>query len=95
MKKIILLVILAAIAWRGYERYRPRANEVPEAVAAEPAKLSIDINAASDSRFSCDGRTRCHQMTSCVEAKYFLKNCPGVKMDGDNDGVPCEQQLCN
>ena len=23
-----------------------------------------------------------------------LKNCPGVKMDGNNDGVPCEKQWC-
>jgi len=33
-------------------------------------------------------------MTSCAEAKFFLKNCPGVKMDGDGDGVPCEDQWC-
>lgn len=45
-------------------------------------------------RFSCDGRTYCSQMTSCEEATFFLRNCPGVKMDGNNDGVPCEQQWC-
>ncbi|WP_291113463.1 excalibur calcium-binding domain-containing protein [Hydrogenophaga sp.] len=33
-------------------------------------------------------------MTSCSEARLFLKHCPGVKMDGDGDGVPCEQQWC-
>lgn len=44
--------------------------------------------------FRCDGRLHCSQMTSCNEAKLFLKNCPGVKMDGDGDGVPCEQQWC-
>jgi hypothetical protein len=33
-------------------------------------------------------------MTSCAEATWFLKNCPGVEMDGDRDGVPCEQQWC-
>jgi len=33
-------------------------------------------------------------MTSCAEAKFFLKNCPGVEMDGNHDGVPCEQQWC-
>ena len=43
----------------------------------------------------CDGRTVCSQMTSCAEAKYFLANCPGVKMDGNRDGTPCEQQWCN
>jgi hypothetical protein len=53
--------------------------------------------------FSCDGRTRCSQMTSCEEAKYFLANCPGVKMDGSRggsgpgNGIPCEREahLCH
>jgi hypothetical protein len=44
--------------------------------------------------YKCDGRIYCSQMTSCEEATYFLRNCPGVKMDGNNDGVPCEQQWC-
>jgi hypothetical protein len=46
-------------------------------------------------KFKCDGRIYCSQMTSCEEAKFFLENCPGVKMDGDRDGVPCEKQWCN
>jgi hypothetical protein len=46
-------------------------------------------------RYRCDGRTYCSQMTSCAEAKYFLANCPGVKMDGDRNGIPCEKQWCN
>jgi cold shock CspA family protein len=46
------------------------------------------------STFQCDGRQHCSQMTSCTEARYFLKNCPSTLMDGDGDGVPCEQQLC-
>jgi hypothetical protein len=33
-------------------------------------------------------------MTSCAEAAFFLKNCPGTQMDGNKDGVPCEQQWC-
>ena len=42
----------------------------------------------------CDGRTRCSQMTSCEEATWFLRNCPDTQMDGDRDGIPCEQQWC-
>lgn len=59
------------------------------AVSARPAKP-----AAQGSRFSCDGRTRCPQMKSCEEARYFLAHCPSVEMDGDGDGIPCEQQWC-
>jgi cold shock CspA family protein len=45
--------------------------------------------------FHCDGRNTCSQMTSCQEATLFLQNCPGMKMDGNNDGVPCEKQWCH
>lgn len=46
-------------------------------------------------QFQCDGRIYCSEMTSCAEAKFFLNNCPGVKMDGGGDGVPCEKQWCH
>lgn len=44
--------------------------------------------------FRCDGRQYCSQMRSCAEAKFFLTHCPGTKMDGNHDGIPCEQQWC-
>lgn len=44
--------------------------------------------------YRCDGRTYCSQMSSCEEAKYFISHCPNVKMDGNNDGIPCEKQWC-
>lgn len=56
----------------------------------------------SHQQFRCDGRTRCNEMTSCEEAKFFLANCPGVEMDGRRqgqggmgDGVPCEHHWCD
>ncbi|MCD6433191.1 MAG: excalibur calcium-binding domain-containing protein [Sulfurimonas sp.] len=45
--------------------------------------------------YECDGRKYCSQMSSCSEAVYFLNNCPDPRMDGNNDGVPCEKQHCN
>jgi hypothetical protein len=44
-------------------------------------------------KFKCDGRQHCSQMKSYAEAKYFIKHCPNTKMDGDNDGIPCERQF--
>jgi hypothetical protein len=44
--------------------------------------------------FSCMGKTYCSQMKSCDEAKYYLAHCPGVEIDGDGDGIPCEEQFC-
>ncbi|MCK0155445.1 excalibur calcium-binding domain-containing protein [Alcanivorax sp. S6407] len=29
-------------------------------------------------------------MTSRAEAEFFTRNCPNTKMDGDRDGIPCE-----
>jgi len=45
-------------------------------------------------QYQCQGKIWCSQMTSCEEATFYLRNCPGTKMDGDNDGVPCESQWC-
>jgi hypothetical protein len=61
-----------------------------------------DSSSSSDSRpvteassqYQCLGKTRCTEMTSCAEAMFYLQNCPGTKMDGDNDGIPCEGQWC-
>ncbi|MCP5272663.1 MAG: thermonuclease family protein [Burkholderiaceae bacterium] len=73
------------------------AASAPKAAAAEPAASRLAVPAATvvaSSGFRCDGRTHCSQMRSCAEAEYFLAHCPGVKMDGNRDGVPCEQQWC-
>lgn len=45
--------------------------------------------------FSCQGKTYCSEMKSCNEAKFYLTHCPNVRIDGNNDGEPCERQLCN
>jgi Excalibur calcium-binding domain/Domain of unknown function (DUF4124) len=65
------------------------------AVEAERAKSTPVPAAAPSIKFRCDGRIHCSKMNSCAEAKFFLSNCPGVKMDGDGDGIPCEEQWCN
>lgn len=44
--------------------------------------------------YSCTGKTVCPEMKSCNEAMFYLKNCPDVEIDGDFDGIPCEEQHC-
>jgi len=51
-----------------------------------------DKSQEKEQKFKCDGRQYCSQMTSCEEAIFFIKNCPNTKMDGDNDGKPCERR---
>lgn len=41
--------------------------------------------------YKCEGKEYCSQM-SCEEAQFYLENCPNVKIDGDDDGIPCERQ---
>ena len=88
MKKFVIVALLAVLGWQGYTKYQ--AKKVAVADVLEPSEVS-----PSAASFTCDGRTHCSQMTSCEEATYFLKNCPDVKMDGNNDGVPCERQWCD
>jgi cold shock CspA family protein len=85
---VIALLVLCGFSIYAYQR---RAQLQ---VHVEPAAVSAPVQVAPAGRFSCDGRTMCSQMKSCEEATYFLQNCPGVKMDGNNDGVPCEKQWC-
>ncbi|WP_040642805.1 excalibur calcium-binding domain-containing protein [Psychrobacter aquaticus] len=65
-----------------------------ETLSAPVVKPALSTPPATPS-FACDGRQHCSQMTSCAEATYFSNNCPNTKMDGNNDGVPCEEQWCN
>ena len=59
-----------------------------------PAPGAAPAPTLADAGYRCDGRTRCSQMRSCAEATWFLRHCPGVQMDGNHDGVPCERQWC-
>jgi Excalibur calcium-binding domain len=93
MRRLVIVVILGLFGWQAYQHYQARTATT----AALPELPTVPVPAALSSpvsEYKCDGRTHCSQMTSCEEATYFLRNCAGVKMDGDNDGVPCEQQWC-
>ena len=76
-------------------------NITPTYVDSDPNSTSISAvspvltSQPAAPSFSCDGRKHCSQMTSCAEATYFINNCPNTKMDGNNDGIPCEKQWCN
>ena len=84
------------MAVRVYERsLDPGLNHSGESDPVERLLLVPGSSESESIQFRCDGRTYCSEMTSCAEATFFIQNCPGVKMDGDLDGVPCESQWCN
>jgi cold shock CspA family protein len=90
---LIGLVISVALGVYGYSRYQQHsASQQSESFV--PSVAVKESTSPAHSRYTCDGRTHCSQMTSCAEARYFLQNCPGTEMDGNHDGTPCEQQWC-
>ena len=92
---LVSLALVGLIGWQLYPRWAalgPGRTTAPVPLA-QPAAESTAPPAATN--FRCEGRTHCSQMTSCAEATFFLRNCPNTKMDGNRDGVPCEQQWCS
>lgn len=92
--RIVSVAVVLSLVVYGYGKYSHRFA-VPENDEASQEVIAVHSNENTLSSFHCDGRKYCSQMTSCGEATFFLRNCPGVEMDGNHDGVPCEQQWCN
>ncbi|WP_308632709.1 excalibur calcium-binding domain-containing protein [Xanthomonas arboricola] len=65
------------------------------AITPAAAAGTTSATTAPTPHYSCGGRKHCSQMTSCDDATWVLRNCPDTTMDGDHDGVPCEQQWCH
>lgn len=86
--RIIPLLIFVGLGIYGYNKFSHRTTLL------SPAIVTTQNIQETTSSYQCDGRIYCSQMTSCAEATFFLQNCPDVRMDGNNDGVPCEQQWC-
>ncbi|AVO54359.1 excalibur calcium-binding domain-containing protein [Ectopseudomonas mendocina] len=107
MKNLIIALLIGAAVWQFYLKPNsersdsstsyPASQPTTSVSSGIPTSLtqpSISPARPATPSYSCDGRTHCSQMTSCAEATFFLRNCPGTKMDGNNDGVPCERQWC-
>ncbi|MGZ8136758.1 MAG: excalibur calcium-binding domain-containing protein [Methylococcaceae bacterium] len=94
MKKIVLILILIGLGQFINKHYQQETLFADNNAEAITTNKRITINEETITHYKCDGRTHCSQMTSCEEASFFLQNCPGTKMDGNNDGIPCEKQWC-
>ena len=96
---LLLVAVLLGVGYSKYDAYQQaQANaaaeselwdNAPSPLRTTPAPVPLITN-----NYRCDGRQHCSQMSSCAEATFFLKNCPNTKMDGDMDGIPCEEQWC-
>jgi cold shock CspA family protein len=63
-------------------------------ISSKPPQIETPALSSQSQQYHCAGKVHCSEMDSCEEAKYYLRNCPGVKIDGDGNGMPCEQQHC-
>jgi hypothetical protein len=64
-----------------------------DGVPCESICSSGTVFRSADTSGSCGGATKCDQMTSCEQARACL--AAGLRrLDGDNDGVPCES-ICS
>jgi cold shock CspA family protein len=85
---LIVMIVLAVYSKIIDQKSYPDSSksEIAEVTdMAGPPKLA--------EQFQCQGKTYCSEMSSYDEALFYLRNCPGTKMDGDNDGDPCESQF--
>lgn len=109
VKDLFWIVVLGAASLYAYDKIKSVPAEPVERVtmarSVAPApevddrswikqRESQPAATSSNSSFKCDGRTSCPQMRSCDEAKFFIQSCPNTAMDGDRDGIPCEDQWC-
>ncbi|MFA5119448.1 MAG: thermonuclease family protein [Candidatus Omnitrophota bacterium] len=66
--------------YRHNKKNRSVTNKVTP--KAEPTNMPVN--------FSCGSKRYCKQMTTCDEAKFYLTQCSLSRLDGDDDGIPCE-----
>ena len=97
MRRIPYLIIGTVLVFYGWHHYRETrfdAAREPAALAVpDPATLAVE-RSADEPDYHCDCRVYCREMHDCREATWFLQHCSGMKMDGDGDGIPCEEQHC-
>ena len=90
---IVLAVLLTSIGHVAWVRFSHPGSTVSASVYKILfARQALRTNA----EFQCSAqKSSCSAMTSCAEAFFHQEQCGVANMDGDRDGIPCEQQWCN
>lgn len=87
LKTVVSLIFLVVFAVFAINKSQTTRNTTHLTPAVVENSVSAPV---AQSQYSCQGKTYCSQMSSCEEAQFYQSNCSGTKMDGDGDGVPCE-----
>lgn len=91
LKCLLTVILFLSFAAVSDEKVKTKKTYVFE--GSKYKKNLSNQTKIQKSKFKCDQRKHCSQMKSYEEALFFIKHCPNVKMDGDNDGIPCERQF--
>ena len=70
-----------------------KAIYVAPKVTTVPAK-TVTTQPNGGGSYVCGTKTKCGEMSTCAEARYFLTTCGLTRLDADHDGIPCES-ICN
>jgi len=93
IRQILIFIAVWAVALSGLVLYLNREHRTV-LVATSRDSSSSSPTTPEPPKYQCEGKRKCSEMNSCEEALFYLQNCSGTIMDGDNDGMPCENQLC-
>ena len=77
--------------WIWRKNKREKSSRKSKREAAGGSKRAATPPAVPAVR--CGAKRYCRQMTSCKEARAYLRRCGLRTLDHDHDGVPCEK-LC-
>jgi cold shock CspA family protein len=90
---IIGLALLLMLVYVGYVRF----SNPGSTISASAYKIVSARDALRPHpEFQCNPeKNSCSKMASCAEALFHQERCYVPDMDGDRDGIPCEQQWCN
>ena len=76
--------------WRHDPRARQRIAARARTNTAVETRPYPRASTSPNAGFTCGAKRYCREMTSCEEARFYLKVCHAGMIDGDRDGVPCE-----
>jgi endonuclease YncB( thermonuclease family) len=82
----------AEIGYRGFWALSD-TERVPPWEWRQGKRIGTRTRAVPARAYTCGSKTRCDEMTSCDEARFYLNQCYLVRLDDNNDGIPCES-LC-
>jgi hypothetical protein len=72
----LLLLSALALGWFGQKR---------------PVERPLPVVNGPSAGSTCGAKRYCGQMTNCAEAQFYFRQCGLTRLDGDRDGVPCEE----